>query len=234
MKHLSLVAFTSAALFFGTLCVSENALASPQYYGQNLCGYPGFTCVKIHRGDTWEKLFPNARERELVMRFNRTNIPLNYRSWIVVPDHLSSLNEMELSPFPLQRDTHGKKLIYVSLSKQAFGAYDANGKLVYWGPVSGGRGYCADIGIACNTATGSFKVYRKQGDECISSKFPVETSGGAPMPYCMHFNGGFALHGSTLPGYNASHGCVRLFPEDAKWLNQDFANIGTPVVISRN
>ncbi|MDP1574826.1 MAG: L,D-transpeptidase [Coxiellaceae bacterium] len=234
MKQLSIVVATSAALFFGSLGVSESALAAPQYYGKNLCGYPGFTCVKIKRGDTWERLFPNAKQRELVMRFNRTNIPLNYRSWIVVPDNLSSLNPMELSPFPLTRDTHGKKLIYVSLNKQAFGAYDANGKLVHWGPISGGRGYCADIGIPCNTATGNFKIYRKQGGECISSKFPVETKGGAPMPYCMHFNGGFAVHGSTLPGYNASHGCVRLFPEDAKWLNQDFANIGTPVIVSKS
>ncbi|MCX7124554.1 MAG: L,D-transpeptidase, partial [Gammaproteobacteria bacterium] len=43
----------------------------------------------------------------------------------------------------------------------------------------------------------------------------------------------FALHGSTLPGYNASHGCVRLFFDDAKWLNQDFLNIGTRVTVSR-
>ncbi len=55
------------------------------------------------------------------------------------------------------------------------------------------------------------------------------------MPYCMHFSGGYALHGSpTVPGYNASHGCVRLFTEDAKWLNQHFVDIGSTVIrISR-
>lgn len=232
MRKASLIAVTSTALFLGTCTISNTAFAGQNYYGQSLCSYPGFTCVKVKRGDTWERLFPDAREREIVMRLNRTNIPLNYRSWVVVPDNLSSVNNLELSPFPMQRDTHGKKLIYVNLTKQAFGAYDANGKLVHWGPVSGGRGYCADVGT-CNTATGTFKIYRKQGEECVSSKFPIETDGGAPMPYCMHFHNGFALHGSTLPGYHASHGCVRLFPEDARWLNQEFAPIGTTVVVTR-
>ena len=52
------------------------------------------------------------------------------------------------------------------------------------------------------------------------------------MPYCMFFKGGFAMHGSSgVPGYNASHGCVRLFVDDAQWLNQDFADIGTQVII---
>ena len=141
---------------------------------------------------------------------------------------------MELSPFPLHKDTRGHKLLLVNLSLQAFGAYDASGNLVHWGPVSGGKGYCPDVGRNCNTSTGNFKVFRKQGPECKSSKFPIETNGGAPMPYCMHFNGGYALHGSTLPGYHDSHGCVRLFFDDAKWLNQNFLTIGTPVIVTHS
>ncbi len=47
------------------------------------------------------------------------------------------------------------------------------------------------------------------------------------MPYCMYFHKGFALHGSDdIPGYRASHGCVRMFIEDAKWLNQEFVEVG--------
>ena len=44
------------------------------------------------------------------------------------------------------------------------------------------------------------------------------------MPYCMYFNNGQALHGEPngLPGYNASHGCVRLYVSDAEWLRYDF------------
>ena len=56
------------------------------------------------------------------------------------------------------------------------------------------------------------------------------------MPYCMFFKGGFAIHGSNiLPGHHASHGCVRITPQDAKWLNEEFIDMpgsgGTKVII---
>lgn len=232
MKKIIIFSILSTAILTMGLTFSTQSFAQ-RYYGAYLCGYPGFKCVKVSRGDTWENMFSNTRERAMVMRLNRTNMPLKYRSWIVVPTNLSSINNMQLSPFPAHRDTNGKKELIVNLTIQAFGAYDVQGNLVHWGPVSGGRSYCPDIGRSCNTATGSFAIYRKQGEECKSSRFPIETRGGAPMPYCMHFHGGFALHGSTLPGYNASHGCVRLFFDDAKWLNQDFLNIGTKVIVTR-
>jgi lipoprotein-anchoring transpeptidase ErfK/SrfK len=72
-----------------------------------------------------------------------------------------------------------------------------------------------------------------KGDaDCISSIYPLETNGGAPMPYCMYFNGGFAVHGSyDIPDYNASHGCVRITPTAAEWLSRNFMNIGTTVIV---
>ena len=225
------IRLATTVAFATGLALSSNVLAG-SYYGSSLCGYPGFKCVKVHRGATWEKMFPNASDREKVKRLNRMNMPVRYRSYIVVPTNIRQVTETNLSPFPTHHNTGGQKLILVNLSKQAFGAYDTSGDLVRWGPVSGGKGYCPDVGRRCTTATGNFRIYRKQGPDCISSKFPIETNGGAPMPYCMHFNGGYALHGSTLPGYHASHGCVRLFFEDAKWLNQNFANIGTRVTVT--
>ena len=46
------------------------------------------------------------------------------------------------------------------------------------------------------------------------------------MPYCMFFHGGYAIHASpVVPGYHASHGCVRVFQEDARWLHEDFITI---------
>ena len=46
------------------------------------------------------------------------------------------------------------------------------------------------------------------------------------MPYCMYFHKGFALHGSNdIPGFRASHGCIRMFTDDAKWLNHEFVDI---------
>jgi peptidoglycan hydrolase-like protein with peptidoglycan-binding domain len=47
----------------------------------------------------------------------------------------------------------------------------------------------------------------------------------------MYFKGGFAVHGSrSVPGYPASHGCVRVSYEDEDWLFPIIPT-GTPVVI---
>ena len=105
-------------------------------------------------------------------------------------------------------------------------AYDDTGELIRSGHVSGGKDYCPDIDRECQTVTGTFTIYRKEGEDCKSTRFPVG-KGGAPMPYCMFFHGGYALHGSnSVPNYNASHGCVRMSPDDAQWLNEDFVQVG--------
>lgn len=225
-----------ATLFLVGL-ISQGYASEPEpqtkYYGGHLCAYEGFKCIKVKSGDTWEKLFPNEKQREMVMRLNRINMPLYYRQWIVVPTNFSKLDYMDLSPFPDHVDTNSQKMVVISLSLQAFAAYDQEGYLVHWGPISGGKGWCPDINRACKTTTGDFKVIEKKGAKCFSKRFPVETAGGAPMPYCMFFFEGFALHASTLPGFNASHGCVRMFKEDAKWLNEDFVNVGTRVIVTQ-
>lgn len=229
MKALIVSLFTITLLF-----LSNNQVLASKYYGQHLCAYPEFTCIKIKRGDSWSKLFPNRRHREVVKRLNRTNVALRNRTWIVVPNNLNNIDHMDLSPFPLHIKSMGKRVIYINLKVKAFGAYSKNGKLVHWGPVSGGRGWCSDVNRVCETAVGSYMLFRKHGPECESSKFPVETEGGAPMPYCMFYYRGFALHASTLPGYHASHGCIRLFFDDAKWLNNHFGRIGTKVIVTNS
>jgi lipoprotein-anchoring transpeptidase ErfK/SrfK len=51
---------------------------------------------------------------------------------------------------------------------------------------------------------------------------------GAPMPYFIRFYGGIGMHAGYLPGYPASHGCVRLPKHMA---GHFFHNVqpGTPV-----
>ena len=52
------------------------------------------------------------------------------------------------------------------------------------------------------------------------------------MPYAMFFHGGAAIHGSyEVMEHNASHGCVRVLVEDAEWLNHNFLNYGSTVII---
>ncbi|MFI4938148.1 MAG: L,D-transpeptidase [Candidatus Berkiellales bacterium] len=130
---------------------------------------------------------------------------------------------LERSPFP--QTISDSNIIKVNLSLLAWGAYDGNGNLVRWGNASGGKSFCPDIGKACKTVTGTYTIYNKKGSGCKSNLFPVPR-GGAPMPYCMHFQGGYALHGGAVPDFNASHGCVRVPPFEAKWLNQNFVTVG--------
>lgn len=110
-------------------------------------------------------------------------------------------------------------------------AIDENGRVVRTGRGSGGRHYCRDIHRACKTPSGVFRVVSKGGAGCKSSKFPIGR-GGSPMPYCMFFSKNYAVHGSyEVPNYNASHGCIRVIPSDAKWLSHNFMHVGTKVVV---
>lgn len=129
----------------------------------------------------------------------------------------------------------GNKVFVFDPKNHAWAAYNEMGILVNSGRASGGRDYCPDLGRSCRTAVGKYKVMWKKDDDCISHTFPLETHGGAPMPYCMYFSArGYAIHGSyELPpsGGNASHGCVRVTPAAAEWLNEKFLSIGSSVII---
>lgn len=52
----------------------------------------------------------------------------------------------------------------------------------------------------------------------------------APMPYFMEFSPAVGLHAGYLPGYPASHGCVRM-PRDLASLFFQRVQIGTPVTV---
>ncbi|MDP1574053.1 MAG: L,D-transpeptidase [Coxiellaceae bacterium] len=201
-------------------------------YASALCHNPDYVCRAVSENDSWYSLFPNFQQREAVMRLNRTNVALVYKNWIVVPKDLSKMNYMDMSPLPKHIDTHGEKEVFIDLGLFAFGAYDQNGNLIYWGPESSGAPACPASNASCATPVGDFRVFRIEGKDCISREFPLETHGGAPMPYCMFFHGGVAFHTSTLSGFvNRSGGCVRLFDSDAKWLNETFVRKGTRVVV---
>jgi hypothetical protein len=211
-------------------------------FGENLCRTSSdYTCLTVKQGETWETLFTNAEEEDIVRRINRMNIDLKAGIMLAVPKNLSQITIYDVSPFPRYIDPTGERTIFVSQKQLAWGAYDEQGELIWWGPISSGMGNCRHVEGQCVTPSGDFRIIRKQDIDCISTVFPIRSdgmSGGAMMPYCMHFLRGYALHGSdSLPGYRASHGCVRMFIEDARWLNEEFitlpggASKGTRVVI---
>jgi len=55
---------------------------------------------------------------------------------------------------------------------------------------------------------------------------------GAPMPYFLRINGAVGLHAGHVPGYPASHGCIRLPPREARRFFHA-VQVGTPVIVYR-
>ncbi len=232
----SLLHFVLGVLF---LFIFSNPLhAKKPLFGESLCGDSRYECVTIEKGDAWAKHWPDEVQRTQVMRLNRMNIRLRAGMVIAVPKDFASLTEADISLLPEQINPSGEKVVIVDLARMAWGAYDAEGHMQHWGPTSGGKDYCPDVKENCRTPAGEYYMYRKGGAACKSGKFPIPT-GGAAIPYCMFFHNGFALHGSNnIPGYHASHGCGRIFTQDAEWLNKNFIEIpdkdilqGTKVIV---
>jgi len=140
----------------------------------------------------------------------------------------------------------GAASIVIDLSEQTARFYKG-GVEVGSAPVSTGReGY--------NTPTGKYSVIEKDRNH-VSTLYGdyVDSSGavvmknigvnenkrppgshfqGAPMPNFLRITGGVGMHAGYLPGYAASHGCIRL-PHGAAEKFYENAPAGTPVSIVR-
>ncbi len=110
--------------------------------------------------------------------------------------------------------------IIVSIAKQQVTVY-ANGTLVGRAPVSTGM-------LDHPTPMGIFTIISK-------SRWHVSNIySGAPMPYMQRITwSGIALHAGKLPGYPASHGCIRL-PEHFAARLWGLSKIGSRVIIARD
>ncbi len=145
---------------------------------------------------------------------------------VTQPKPVNYASRMPSSISPL-----GEKVIIVNPNVHAWGAYNASGHLLRAGVATSGSNWCADIHRRCHTRSGSFRIHSLGSASCKSSIYPLPR-GGAPMPYCMFFNGNQGLHGSyNVVDGNASHGCVRLHVNDAEWVRFQFAGIGTKVIV---
>ena len=93
----------------------------------------------------------------------------------------------------------------VDLSRQRMTVY-IDDKQAYVFAVSTGRG-------TYGTPTGRYKA------EWLSPRHRSRKYNNAPMPWSVFFYSGYAVHGTTevrALGRPASHGCVRLHPDNAK------------------
>jgi hypothetical protein len=169
------------ALAFGVLFSTLPALASTdigvKYYGKGLCNHPDFYCTKVERGGRWTSVFPDPHQRDIVQRVNRTYNWLPRGKVLAIPKNIDEVTIFDVSPFPLKEDTEGEKQIIVDQEKLAWGAYDENGALVNWGPISSGKDYCPDIAKGCRTKTGVFRF--------LASRAQVVVLGLLVTPECL-------------------------------------------------
>lgn len=139
----------------------------------------------------------------------------------------------------------GKPSIKISLSEQRAYFYKG-GQLVGISQLSTGRegkntpvGKFRIIGKDIDHASSVYGDYVDANDNVVMPNIDKQTDPkppgthykGAPMPYYMQIAPGFGLHAGYLPGYPASHGCIRM-PE---FMAVDFYNavsVGTPVEIT--
>lgn len=231
--HLATHAYGLVTLSALLLLLFLPATSSAARFGERHCGEPGYYCVTVKRGESWDSLFPYQKHQDVVKKLNRINIRLRPGMRIAVPEDIDFLEPNDIAPFDNFIEPGTNNRIVVKLDELAWAAYDETGELKRWGPISGGKRFCKDTKKPCPTLPGDFIVYREGTEKCKSRKFPIG-KGGAKMPYCMFYDGGYAIHGSySVPGYHASHGCVRTFIDDARWLNEYFVQKGRTRVTIR-
>jgi len=91
----------------------------------------------------------------------------------------------------------GPLIIAISIEKQNLKVYDANGFFAETPVSTGMRGHSTPMGV--------FSVIQKH------KYHRSNIYSGAPMPYMQRITwSGVAMHAGVLPGYPASHGCIRM------------------------
>ena len=158
---------------------------------------------------------------------------------------ISRQDKPNVTPRVYDKLTPDNARVLVSLSKQR--AYLLAGdEVAIDTPISSGKA----TGM---TPTGKFTIQEKDPDhrsnvygafcdsqrrivrEGVSTRIDSAPSGthfiGAPMKWFMRINDAVGMHVGILPGYPASHGCVRL-PEQIAKMIYDKVKVGTPLEIT--
>ncbi|KLT70145.1 L,D-transpeptidase [Flavobacterium sp. ABG] len=194
--------------------------------------------VSYHFENTKEWLKTNKADSSklsIACAVNRTDkANLTKMDSIIVPTDFSG-DLVYYLPFPLHVASleNVSKVLIFSYPTQTFAAYE-NGELVYTGPTNMGR-------KKDPTPTGLFFTNWKA--EKTTSTFNDEWD--LKWNFNIENKLGVGFHQYELPGYPASHSCLRLLEKDAKylykwadeWILKDSENVkvkGTPVIVFGN
>src|SRR4026209_1264789 len=159
--------------------------------------------------------------------------------------YISRQEPLKVNQSVLRQATPDNVRVRVSLPKQRADLIGGD-EIAADSPISSGKS-------GHGTPRGNFSVMEKDPDHrsslygdfvdssgrtvraVISAKIDSAPSGrhyvGAPMRWFMRLTGeGVGMHVGILPGYPASHGCIRMSPDGAK-LFYDNVKVGTPVTV---
>lgn len=169
----------------------------------------------------------------IVLKINRVDLEhVRQGATLLVPEQAIDL--LSASPFPREIPAEAcpsEKLLAVSRRVQAFAAYDKC-TLVRWGPTSTGR-------KESPTPAGLYHTNWR-------SRLRRSTENAAwLLPWLVNIENsrGISFHQFDLPGYPASHACVRLLADDARWVHdwmdgwilgenhRTIVAYGTPVIV---
>lgn len=150
----------------------------------------------------------SQEQRYIILALNRLDQKNQWRAdTLAIPDSFDD-SLMEYSPFPshLQSLEKVHKIAFFSYPIQAYALYN-QGKLVKWGPTSLGK-------KSAQTKRGlMFTNWKKK--LAIST---VKSEWKLPYNFNIHNTLGIGWHEYDLPGYPASHSCLRLLEADAKFM----------------
>ena len=121
--------------------------------------------------------------------------------------------EPKILPDFLPDAANHEKYILINRRRQYLGLYE-------WGYLK----HCFPISSGTHNSTPLRRFRVNYMDEVHYSKLFDE----APMDHALNIGGDYFIHEGIVPGYPASHGCVRIFPLDARFLFYQWAKPGIP------
>lgn len=120
--------------------------------------------------------------------------------------------------------TGAKADVYITIDKsEQIMFVDTPYESYVWDVSTARKGY--------NTPTGQYKPY------LLKTMHYSKKYDNAPMPHSIFFHGGYAIHATSdlkRLGSPASHGCIRLHPQNARWLYKlvkEFGQANTYITI---
>lgn len=170
-----------------------------------------FYCIPTKNvADSLKKAIKNnysAAEQKIIFSLNRIDLKSIHRAdSIIIPKQFADL--LSYSPFPatISSIANVNKIAFFSNEIQAYGIYE-KGNLVKWGPTS--------TGSKAHPTPANLYFTNWKGRKIKSTENPKWI---LQYNFNLHNSKGIGWHQYDLPGFPASHSCLRLLMEDAEWL----------------